>query len=274
MKNPRLYVVATPIGNKSDLSARAIKILQSVDLIACEDSRVSKKLLVQYDIDAKLVSYHKFNEKQRTEELKKVLDAGKTVALISDAGTPCISDPGRILVKELFESGVEITSIPGASALTTFLSQIPRCSEEFAFVGFLPRIKSQQQELLKKFSFIDTVFYESANRLLDTLQNIRECFGDSAKVAVARELTKIYEETVCDCIGNIIDYYEKNTLKGEVVVMLYALKISQEDDVVHEKVKLLSEQGYSAKDISVILHTLYGYNKNNVYKLALSSKQQ
>ncbi len=270
MKNPRLFVVATPIGNKSDLSMRAVRTLLDVDIIACEDSRVSKKLLEAYDIKAKLISYHKFNEKQRTGEFKKILDSGRSIALISDAGTPCISDPGRVLVKELFESGIEITSVPGASAITTFLSQIPRNSEEFAFAGFLPRAKNQQKDIIKKFSFIDTVYYEAANRLLETLENIKDILGADAKIAVGRELTKLYEETVCDTVSNVIEYYGKNTLKGEVVLMIYSSLQEDTDAEILEKINLLLNLNFSAKDISVILNSLYGYNKNKVYKLAIS----
>lgn len=270
MKNPVLFVVATPIGNKSDFSARAIEVLKEVDVIACEDSRVSKKLLASYGISAKLVSYHKFNEKQRTENLLTLFDEGKKIALISDAGTPCISDPGRILVNELFERGIEITSIPGPSAIITFLSQIPRDGEEFAFAGFLPRIKSQQESVFAKFAFIDTVFYESANRLLETLENIKSARGADAKVAVGRELTKMYEETVCDSVENVIQHYKNNTLKGEVVAMLYAKPQTDTDDgEIIEKIHKLKSARFSDKDISVILSTLDGLNKNKVYKLSL-----
>ncbi len=268
---PQLYIVATPIGNLADLSPRAAETLKNVDLIACEDSRTSANLLKNYNITTGLVSYHKFNEKQRTKEFLKLFEEGKKIALISDAGTPCISDPGRILVKELFDIGIKITSIPGSCAITTFLSVIPRDTEEFAFVGFLPRVKSQQAKVFEKFKNIDTVFYESPNRLLETLESIKELRGESAKVAVGRELTKIFEETKTGCVSCIIDYYKNNPLKGEIVCMLYADTDTQEDssDII-EKIKKLKNQNYSDKDISVILSTLYGFNKNKVYKLSLT----
>lgn len=271
MKTPLLYVVATPIGNKSDMSERAIQTLKEVDLIACEDSRVSKKLLDSYGVDTKLVSYHKFNEKQRTEEFLKRLEAGTKIALISDAGTPCISDPGRILVNELFEKGIEITSIPGSCAIITFLSQIPRNTEEFTFVGFLPRTKGAQQAVFDKHKNADMVFYESANRLIETLENIKLHNGPFAMVAVGRELTKVYEETVADTVENVIKYYEKNTLKGEVVAMIYGQKaVCAEESQIIEDVKKLKSANFSDKDISVILSVLQDVNKNKVYKLALS----
>lgn len=275
MKRPKLFVIGTPIGNKSDLSMRAVQALIDADVIACEDSRVSKKLLDSYGITGKLISYHKFNEKHRTQELKKLLESGKSVALISDAGTPCISDPGRILVKEIFELGIEITAIPGPSAVVTFLSQIPRECEEFAFVGFLPRVKSQQEEVFRKFSFIDTVFYESANRLLDTLKNIKDVLGAQTKVAVGRELTKMYEETLCDTVGNIIKHYETATLKGEVVAMIYATNTAAEDESeILENIEKLRKENFSAKEISTVLNKLFGFNKNKVYKLAIQNQKE
>lgn len=271
MKEPSLFIVATPIGNKSDISERAVETLKNVDLIACEDSRVSKKLLDSYNIDTKLLSYHKFNEKQRTREILNLLKEGKKIALISDAGTPCVSDPGRILVKELFEEGIEITSIPGASAITAFVSQIPRESEEFVFMGFLPRIKSQQEQVFKKYQYTDIIFYESANRLLETLQNIKNFRGAEAKAAIGRELTKMYEETLSESVENIIEHYKNNTLKGEVAVMLYAKPHEDENEAeMLDKIKKLKALNLSDKDISSVLSTLYGYNKNKVYKISLS----
>lgn len=272
MKKPQLFVVATPIGNKNDLSTRAIETLKEVDVIACEDSRVSKKLLDTYGIDTKLLSYHKFNEKQRTQEIVRIIEEGKKIALISDAGTPCISDPGRILVSELFEKGIEITSIPGACAVITFLSQIPRNSEEFAFVGFLPRVKTQQRNIFQKYNNTDMVFYESANRLIETLENIKEERGKDAKAAIGRELTKMFEETITGTTDEIIEHYKSSTLKGEVVVMLYAQETTDESESeIIADIKKLKSAGYSDKDISIILATIKDYNKNKVYKLSLNT---
>lgn len=271
MKNPQLFVVATPIGNKKDLSQRAVEVLKSVDFIACEDCRTSKKLLEEFNIETKLISYHKFNEKQRTKELLSFFQEGKTAALISDAGTPCISDPGRILVKELFENGVQITSVPGASAVITFLSQIPRNSEQFAFWGFLPRVKNQQAQIFSRFSDIDFVFYEAANRLEETVKTIIDARGEDVKIAVGRELTKVYEETVCGIGEEIINYYKEHTLKGEVVVMIYAReeKLGADESEILEKIKKLKLANFSNKDIAQILSTLDGVNKNKVYKMTI-----
>lgn len=269
----QVYIVATPIGNKSDISQRAVDVLKNVDIIACEDSRTSANLLKDYGIDTKLVSYHKFNEKQRTLEFVKLIEQGKKIALISDAGTPCVSDPGRILVKELFDNGIKITSVPGASAVTTFVSMIPRNTEEFAFTGFLPRVKNQQVKVFKKFINTDMVFYESPVRLMDTLKNIRECRGEGARVAVGRELTKMFEEVKAGCVSEIINYFENNILKGEIVCMLYAKENSDlEETAVKEKIKKLKTLRYSDKDIAQIISTLFDLNKNKIYKLSLNVK--
>lgn len=271
MKEPQVFITATPIGNKGDFSQRAIETLNAVDLIACEDCRTSAKLLDSFNIKTKLISYHKFNEKQRCGEILKIIEDGKKIALISDAGTPCISDPGRVLVQELFKHDIKITSIPGASAVITFLSMIPRDTEEFAFGGFLPKTQNAQEKIFNKYQNIDTVFYESPNRLLETLDNIKTVRGDEAKVAVGRELTKIFEEVKFGNVTKIIDYFKNNTLKGEIVFMLYAKDSSENSDTeMIEHIKKLKKLNFSDKDISLILSNLYEYNKNKVYKTALS----
>ena len=267
-----LYIVATPIGNKDDITLRALQTLKTVDLIACEDSRVSKKLLDSFGINSKLVSYHKFNEKERSEMLIRTLEEGKSVALISDAGMPCISDPGRILVKEVKQTLPEtkITCIPGASAVTTFLALTPRTGEEFAFIGFLPRVKNQQEQILTQYKFVDTVFFEAANRLIETINNIKAARGANCKIAIGRELTKLYEEVKTGTPDEIIAYYNNHTLKGEIAGMVYAdPKEAADEAELCDKIKALQGLNYSAKDISQILSTLYPISKNAVYKLAL-----
>lgn len=269
----QVYVVATPIGNKADFSQRAIDVLKSVDIIACEDSRTSANLLESYGIQTKLVSYHKFNEKQRTNEFLDLINSGKKIALISDAGTPCVSDPGRVLVKELFERDIKISSIPGPSALTTFVAMVPRDSEEFAFVGFLPRVKNQQNAVFEKYINTDLVFYESPLRLLETLENIKELRGANTKIAVGRELTKMFEEVRVGTVSEIIEYYNANILKGEIVCMLYAQdSVDEADMLIIDNIKKLKLLNYSDKDISQILSVLLGINKNKIYKISLNLK--
>ena len=220
----QFYIVATPIGNLSDITFRAVEVLKTVDYIACEDTRVTKILADKYGFGAKLFDCHKFNEKERSEKIISLIENDKTVALVSDAGTPGISDPGSVLIKVLREKNVEITSLPGACAVTTFLSQLPRDNEEYAFIGFIPRNRKQQEEILAKYRYTNCVFYESPNRLLETLENLEP----ERKIAVGRELTKMFEEIKIANVKDIIDYYKNNILKGEIVVMLYAKE--QESD--------------------------------------------
>ena len=265
------YIVPTPIGNLKDITYRAVEVLKSVDFIACEDTRVTKKLLDKYQITAKLIDCHKFNEKERSEKIISLIESGKTVALVSDAGTPLISDPGSILISELIKENINIISLPGACAVTTFLSRIPRDNEEFAFIGFIPREEKRQIEILNKYKYTNCVFYDSPHRLIDTLKNISKNFGGDTKIAVARELTKVFEEIKIDRAENIINYYNENPLKGEIAVMVYASEKNElTDEELIEKIKLLKEEGFSPKDISKILSKLLGENKNHIYKLAIS----
>lgn len=268
-KDAQFFIVPTPIGNLQDITLRAIEVLKSVDVIACEDSRTTQKLLNHFDIKTKLISYHKFNEKQRVKMFLDLLEEGKKVALVSDAGTPLICDPGSILVSELFEHNIDITSLAGACAIPTLLSQIPRDNEEFAFVGFLPKTETKVFEMLQKFSNTNMVFYESPNRLLKTLEHVKK-FNPTAKVAVGRELTKIFEEVVVDDVQNVIEYYKKNVLKGEIVAMVYK-QVSAEfsQTSLQEQIFKLKQKKFGAKDISTILAALYDVNKNDIYKLII-----
>ena len=262
----KFFIVATPIGNLSDITLRAIDVLKSVDFIACEDTRVTKILAEKYGFNARLFDCHKFNEKERSEKIISLIDEGKSVALVSDAGTPGISDPGSVLIKSLREKNIEITSLPGACAVTTFLSQLPRDNEEYAFIGFIPRNKKQQEEILAKYKYTNCVFYESPNRLLETLENISK----TRKIAVGRELTKMFEEIKIGSVQDVIDYYQSNTLKGEIVVMVYSQEQTDvSEDELKEKIEILKNEGFSQKDISKIISKLYGVNKNKIYKLVI-----
>lgn len=269
IKDAQFYIVPTPIGNLGDITLRAIEVLKSVDIVACEDTRNTQKLLNHFDIRTKTISYHKFNERESVNGILKLLQEGKKVALVSDAGTPLISDPGGILIEVLRENNINITSLPGACAVTTFLSQVPKGSEEFAFVGFLPKSEGQILTILQKFSHINTVFYESPNRLLKTLEFVKK-FDKNAKVAIGRELTKVFEEVVVDDVVNVIDYFKNNILKGEIVGMVYKqenVEFSQAE--LRDKIELLKKRKFSTKDISTILADLYELNKNDIYKLII-----
>ena len=263
------YIVPTPIGNISDITIRAIEILKEVDLIACEDTRTTQKLLNHYDIKTKSVSYHKFNEKERVEFFVNEIKSGKSVALVSDAGTPMICDPGNIIVEELIKNGFAVTSLPGACAVTTFLSQVPRGGEEFTFVGFLPRKEGQIKDIFSKYSSQNVVFYESPERILKTLKTIDE-FRPNAKIALGRELSKLFEEINIGSPKEILKHY-KDGIKGEIVCMVYKEENSS-DFELEQKIKKLKAEGLKDKEISSVLSTLFGVNKNEVYKKALSIK--
>ena len=190
-----LYVVATPIGNLEDITFRAVRILGEVDRIACEDTRQTRKLLDRYSIATPLVSYHEHNEQSRSDELLRDLLAGKSIALVSDAGTPLIADPGYRLVRKARQQGVRVTPVPGPSALLVALSASGLATDAFLFGGFVPPKKSQRRKLLEelKTSQATLVFYEAPHRILETLDDVAEVLGDRP-IVLARELTKIHEE--------------------------------------------------------------------------------
>jgi len=261
------YIVPTPIGNIQDITLRAIEILKSVDLIACEDTRVTQKLLNHYEIKTKCVSYHKYNEKERIEFFLSELSNGKKIALVSDAGTPLICDPGAVIVNELTQKGFSISALPGACAVTTFLSEIPRNGEDFTFIGFIPRGEKQIQDVAKKYSAHNFVFYESPERILKTLNSIKNARGD-IKISLGRELSKLFEEIITNNISEVINYF-KDGVKGEIVCMVYADENS-EDSEIDFKIKELKSKGFKDKEISIILSTLYDFNKNEVYKRSLN----
>lgn len=264
-----LYVVATPIGNLEDITLRAIDVLKNVDVIAAEDTRNTSVLLEKYLISTKLISYHKYSENSRVELFLNYLNEGKSIALVSDAGTPLISDPGNILVKEVIEQGFKVIPIVGASAVIGLLSSIYRNGEDFKFVGFLPRVKSQIKELIAKNNDENLVFYESPNRLIETLEAIKEEYPKKT-VSIGRELTKKFEEIKTDDIENIIEYYKNNILKGEIVVLLHKTELQDEINI-EEKIKKLKALKYKDKEISSILSELYNLNKNSIYKKCLEN---
>ncbi|MBR1908524.1 16S rRNA (cytidine(1402)-2'-O)-methyltransferase [bacterium] len=259
------YIVPTPIGNISDITLRAIEVLKEVDIIACEDSRVTQKLLNHYDIKTKCISYHKYNERERVNSILKTLKDGKTMALVSDAGTPMICDPGSILISELKKNNIKITSLPGACAVTTFLSQISRETEEFKFVGFLPKSETQIAELYSENKFTNMVFYDSPNRILKTLK-ILQTKNPAIRIAIGRELSKLFEEIIIDDIEKVIKHFSNTEIKGEFVCMTFAQE-KQDLSELKDKILKLKEQGFKAKEITEIVSTLYGINKNEIKNL-------
>ncbi|MGN1125131.1 MAG: 16S rRNA (cytidine(1402)-2'-O)-methyltransferase [Candidatus Gastranaerophilaceae bacterium] len=260
----QFYIIPTPIGNIKDITLRAIEILKEVDVIACEDSRVTQKLLNHYEIMTKTISYHKYNEYERVSMIMDLINSGKKVALVSDAGTPLICDPGSVLLTELRKNKIETTSLAGACAVSTFLSQISRDTEEYTFVGFLPKSEKQIQDLYNKHKFSNMVFYDSPNRLTKSLNLIRE-IAPNIKVAIGRELTKLFEEIIIDDISNVIEHFNSE-IKGEIVAMTYAQKSDEFCDI-KDKAEILKEKGFRAKEVSEILSSLYNLNKNDVKNL-------
>jgi len=224
----KLFVVATPIGNLQDISFRAVETLKKVNCIFAEDTRTSKKLINHYDIDTKLYSYHDHSSEKEIARLLDILKDHKDVALISDAGTPTISDPGYSLIRQCINEGIDVIPIPGASALTAAISASGLPSDAFTFIGFLPTKKGRQKKI-SSLEKLDTtlVLFESPHRLLKTLNQLKEMLGERP-IVVARELTKLYEEIIRGNFETAIKYFEAKKIKGEIVIM-----IGKNDDRIH-----------------------------------------
>ena len=217
----KLFIVPTPIGNLGDITFRAIETLKSVDLILAEDTRTSLKLLKHYKINSKIESYHMHNEHKKADSIINKISEGNTIALISDAGTPSISDPGFLLVRECIKNNIEVECLPGATALITALVISGLPSDKFLFEGFLPSKKGRTKRLKELSNEKKTIiFYESPHRILKTLKDFSNYFSPEKQVSVSREITKIYEETFRGTIEESIEHFEKNKPKGEFVIVL------------------------------------------------------
>ncbi len=215
-----LYIVSTPIGNLEDITFRAVKILSGVDLIAAEDTRKTKILLDHYSIQKELISYFQFNEAKRTPELIEALKSGSSIAIVSDAGTPGISDPAYRLVRAAIDNGINIIPIPGASALLAALVVSGLPTDGFVFEGFLPHKKGRRTKLEQlKAESRTLILYESPHRILKTLQQLQETFGDR-QVAVAREITKKFEEIFRGTLSDALNYFSSKSIKGEFVLVV------------------------------------------------------
>jgi len=217
----KLYIVPTPIVNLKDMIFRVIEVLKEVDYILAENSQTSSKLLKHYEITNKLVAHHQHNEHKAIDRIITSLQGGQTIALISDAGTPAISDPGFLLVRACIENKIEVECLPGATAFVPALVNSGFPCDKFVFEGFLPHKKGRQTRLkLLKEETRTIVFYESPHRLLKTLLQFKEYFGENRRISISRELTKIYEENKRGTAQELIDYYSTNTLKGEIVIVV------------------------------------------------------
>jgi len=278
-----LYVAATPIGNLNDVTPRLLEILKSVDLIAVEDTRQTIKLLNHFKIKNKMVAYHKFNEKNKTNSIIEDLKNGKNVALVSDAGTPCISDPGYILVKEARKNNIEVIGIPGPSAIITALSISGIDTSSFSFIGFLPTDNKRITEEIEKISNskIKTfIIYESPKRLVKLVERLKENFKNS-KIFIASDLTKIHErgfygniDTVYETIkndpkiekGEYVVVLEKEDNKKEDIELEYSLEAMLVDIIVKENCRL-------KEAIKILNNTNKELKKNNIYEASLNLKK-
>lgn len=221
MSTGKLYLLATPIGNLEDISLRTLRLLKEADLVLCEDTRTSGILLKHYEIKQPLQSYHKFNEHQLTEKVIAQLQAGKTIALISDAGTPGISDPGFLLARAAVAAGLEVEAPPGATALIPALVKSGLPSDRFCFEGFLPQKKGRQTRFKQLAEETRTmVFYESPYRVLKTLEELAQYCGAERQGSVSREITKKFEETVNGTLAELIQHFKTHAPKGEFVIVL------------------------------------------------------
>lgn len=223
MSNGILYIVATPIGNLEDITLRALRILKEADLIACEDTRVTKKLLSHYSIATSTIAFHQHSDKEKISKLVYELKEGKNIALVTDAGTPGVSDPGNILVEAAIENEIKVLPIPGASAIASLISIAGIDMQQFVFMGFPPHKKGRETYFKKvAASEIPVMYYESPHRVIKNLEMLLK-FAPEKKIIIGRELTKMFEETVRGSIEDVIKYFQENPskVKGEFVVVTY-----------------------------------------------------
>ena len=266
-----LYFVSTPIGNLKDISLRALETLKEVDLILCEDTRHSLKLLDFYEIKKPLKSYHKFNEKERVEEIVNLLNEGKNIAVISDAGTPVISDPGNVLSTALRERGVDFTVIPGATAFVPALILSGLDASNFTFVGFLPEKNKDREEVIEKVreNLQTLIFYSAPHDVNKDLKFLGEKLGDR-KVSAVKEITKIHEKTYVGTLKTL----EIEEPKGEFVIVIEGAKKETSFSLSEkEHIDLYLSKGYSKKDAIKVVAKERGVSKNSLYKYTIENEQ-
>jgi 16S rRNA (cytidine1402-2'-O)-methyltransferase len=276
---PALYLVATPIGNREDISMRALHVLKNVDIIACEDTRHSSQLLSVYGIKRKLIALHQHNELDKADHIAKIVLDGKSAAYISDAGTPAISDPGAFLVEHFHNLKLDVFSIPGPSALIAAFSISGFQTSHFQFYGFLPNTMGKRKKTLKNIynSNITTIFFESPHRIIKTLKVMREIFGNDHIIFIARELTKIFETYYKGKLGELIDELENNkdNQKGEFVLIVSALKkdkLKEEIIPLEEALRSTLNQ-ISLKESVNVISQIYNKGKKEIYNLAMEIKK-
>lgn len=273
-----LYVVATPIGNLADMVPRAVETLQLVDLIAAEDTRHSQRLLEHFHISTPMVAYHDHNEKRGTEQLLEKLESGASIALISDAGTPLVSDPGFRLVRAVRQAGIRVVPIPGACAAISALSAAGLPSDRFSFEGFLPAKTTQRIKQLEalKSATQTLIFYEAPHRIVACLQDMVTVFGEDREVVMAREITKTYETIISDKVSQLLQQVsnDPNQQKGEIVLLVHGAEIKQEStlDSEAERVMTLLLSDLPPKRAAAIAAEITGVGKKVLYEWAVGNK--
>lgn len=265
-----LYLVATPIGNLEDITFRAVETLKGVDLIAAEDTRHTKKLLSRYDIHTPLTPYHEHNKDSAGEKLIERLAGGENIALVSDAGLPCIADPGALLVKQAVANNIKITPIPGVNAALTALIASGLDTTMFTFIGFLPKTNQKARERLNSLKSREEtlIFYAAPHDLRETLKKLTNFFGEERKAAIARELTKTFEEFKRGTLGELTSYYEENEPRGEFVILVAKGENAEEMPVMYDIKTLYEEKikaGINKKDAMREIAKLLNISRRQVY---------
>ena len=269
---PVLYIVSTPIGNLEDITLRALRVLREVGMIAAEDTRVTRKLLSHYDIHSRLTSFNEHNQSARLPELLTILQAND-VALVCDAGTPGVNDPGRALVQSASEKGIEVVVIPGASAVTSAVAVSGLVEEAFFYLGFLPRKKGERKALLASLALENrpTISFESPRRLQQSLKDILETIGDR-RIAVCREMTKLHEEVFRGTVSEAIEHFEQP--RGEFTLVIEGKATGKQDDTDAEELALslldgLRVQGAGARHAVEHVTAVTGLSRRQVYRMWL-----
>jgi len=269
-----LLVVATPIGNPDDITARALKILGAVDLIACEDTRRTGQLLATHGIRKPMISHYEHNEQQRVPDLIARMKEGAKVALVTDAGTPAISDPGYRLVRAAHDAGIEVKAVPGPSAVIAALSIAGLPTDRFLFEGFLPPREAAMRKRLESLAREPRtmVFYEAARRLADVLAAMTSIFGSAREAAVVREITKTYEETARGSLGELADRFRKVEALGEVTIIVAGAGEGDEPASSAITVQMFLDEGIGLKQASAIVAKLTGRPRREIYQEALKKR--
>ena len=270
-----IYFVPTPIGNMKDITIRALEVLEKSDIIYCEDTRNSLNLLKFHNINTKLVSYHKFNESERVEEIINNIEDGKIVSVISDAGMPIINDPGFVILQEVIKRDISYEILPGACALINGICGSGFDATSFVYMGFVPKTDSERKKYFQSFKNMKVtgIFYESPHRLLKTLKFLYSLFGN-INVCVCRELTKLFEEYKRGCLEEIISYYSEKGVKGEIVLIIEKISDEKVDIDIKKEILKLKDDGYSNKDIVKMLKNSFNISKNEAYELVLNLENE